>query len=203
MTPTCLTPSAHADGDSIPVTLMVENAGISLDRVADLSDIDRAAIRALSLAVYPPEVAAAWPGRHLEWARGEWCVRVWGPEGSLASYTGIILRQSSWDGRSARVGGIGGVMTHPAARGRGHAVHGIRRAIEVFREHGGVAFALLVCEPGLLGYYARLGWKEFAGRLVVRQHGEPADFTFNRVMVHDVEAAGPTSGTIDLMGPPW
>ena len=179
------------------------DAGISLDRIADLSDIDRAAVRALSLAVYPPEVAAAWSGRHLEWAKGEWCVRVWGQEGDLASYSGIILRQASWDGRLARVGGIGGVMTHPAARGQGHAAQGIRRAMHFFREQGEVAFALLVCEPGLLGYYARLGWREFGGRLLVRQHGEPAEFTFNRAMVHDVAAAGPTSGTIDLMGPPW
>jgi len=179
------------------------DAVVSLDRVADLTDIDRAAVRALSLAVYPPEVAATWPGRHLEWAKVEWCVRVWGIEGDLVSYTGIILRQASCDGQPTRIGGIGGVATHPAARGRGYAAQGIRRAIEFFREQGDVIFALLVCEPGLLGYYARMGWKEFAGRLLVRQHGEPADFTFNRVMVHDVDAAGPTSGTIDLMGPPW
>jgi GNAT superfamily N-acetyltransferase len=167
---------------------MVESAGISLDRVADLSDIDRAAVRALSLAVYPPEAAATWPGRHLEWAKVEWCVCVWGIEGDLVSYTGIILRQASCDGRPARVGGIGGVMTHPAARGHGHASRGIRRAMDFFREQRGVAFALLVCEPGLLGYYGRLGWLEFHGQLQVRQHGESAGFTFNRVMVHDVEA---------------
>jgi GNAT superfamily N-acetyltransferase len=181
----------------------VESAGISLDRVADLSDLDRAAIRALSLAVYPPAEAATWPGRHLEWAKGEWCVRVWGDASDLVSYTNIVLRQAGWDGRPVRVGGIGGVMTHPAARGRGHAARGIRRAMDFFREQGGVAFALLVCEPGLLGYYGRLGWLDFHGRLRVRQLGEPADFTFNRVMVHDLEAAGPTSGTVDLMGPPW
>jgi GNAT superfamily N-acetyltransferase len=129
----------------------VESASISLDRVADLSDLDRAAIRALSLAVYPPEEAATWPGRHLEWAKGEWCVRVWGDAGDLVSYTGIILRQASCDGRPARVGGIGGVMTHPAARGRGYAAQGIRRAMDFFREREDIAFALLVCEPACSG----------------------------------------------------
>jgi GNAT superfamily N-acetyltransferase len=94
-------------------------------------------------------------------------------------------------------------MTHPAARGRGYAAQGIRRAVEFFREQGDVAIAILVCEPGLLEYYGRLGWRAFDGRLLVRQHGESANFTFNRVMVHDVDAASPTSGTIDLMGPPW
>ena len=175
----------------------------TLDRVADLTEADWAAVRALSLAVYPPEVAAAWPGGHLEWAKSEWCVRVWGSEGSLVSYTGIILRQASCDGRPARVGGVGGVMTHPAARGRGYAAQGIRRAVEFFREQGDVAIALLVCEPGLLEYYGRLGWRAFDGRLLVRQRGQPADFTFNRVMLHDVNIAAPDSGSIDLQGPPW
>jgi hypothetical protein len=37
-----------------------------LRRVADLAADEQAALRALSLAVYPPEIAAAWPGRAFE-----------------------------------------------------------------------------------------------------------------------------------------
>ena len=61
----------------------------------------------------------------------------------------------------------------------------------------------LVCEPTLQAYYAGLGWREFGGQLLVRQHGETADFTFNRVMTNGVNGGGPTAGTIDLCGPPW
>lgn len=39
-----------------------------LRQVAGLSVDEQAALRTLSLAVFPPEVAAAWPGRALEWA---------------------------------------------------------------------------------------------------------------------------------------
>jgi hypothetical protein len=102
-----------------------------------------------------------------------------------------------------RVGGIGGVKTHPALRRRGLAGRGVRRAVEFLFEQPDIGFALLVCEPHLIGYYSSLGWREFGGRLVVRQHGAAADFTLNRVMTHDVQSAGPLTGTIDLMGPPW
>lgn len=175
---------------------------VTLDRIADLSDADLAAVRALSLAVYPPEEWADWPGRHLEWASPEWCVRVRTEDDVLASYVGVHVREAESDGRPVRVGGVGGVKTHPAARGRGFAAQGIRLAVEFLAERD-VGFALLVCEPRLVGYYARLGWREFAGRLMVRQRGVAAEFTLNRAMTHAVREGGPVAGTIDLCGPPW
>ena len=176
---------------------------VSLSRVAELTDGDRAALRALSLAVYPPDEAANWPGRHLEWATAEWCVRVWDGNGELASYTGMVLRQGTHDGQPVRIGGVGGVKTHPAARRRGYAGLSVRRAVEFFQAQPDVAFGLLVCAPHLIGYYSRLGWREFGGRLLVGQHGAVMEFTFNRVMTCDVRIAGPAAGTIDLCGPPW
>ncbi len=177
--------------------------GVALDRVADLSDSDREALRTLSLAVYPPREAEDWPGRRIEWAAAEWCVRVWGENGAPASYVGIVLREAQLDGRPLRVGGIGGVKTHPAARRQGLAARGIDRAVEFFRGQPDVAFAVLVCGPHLMGYYGRLGWREFDGRLLVRQHGAAAEFTFNRVMTLGVQSPAPLTGTIDLLGPPW
>jgi RimJ/RimL family protein N-acetyltransferase len=177
-------------------------AAVPLDRFADLSDADREAVRALSQIVYPPEQHADWPGRHLEWAIPEWCVRVRGEDGSLVSFVGVYVRDGSVDGRPVRLGGIGNVKTHPTARKRGFAGAGIRRAVEFFGEQG-VEFALLVCEPYLLGYYARLGWQEFGGGLRVTQFGAATDFTLNRAMVLSVRGAAPLVGTMDLLGPPW
>ena len=176
---------------------------IDVSRVADLSDADRDALRALSVAVYPPDESTSWPGRRLEWAAAEWCVRVRNVDGALASYVGISLRDARLGGAAVRVGGIGGVKTHPASRRRGLASVGIDRAFEFFREQRDVDFALLVCGPHLLDYYRALGWREFAGRLWVRQHGATVEFTFNRVMTREVRSAAPELGTIDLQGPPW
>lgn len=176
---------------------------LTLGRVSELTPDELAARRTLSLAVYPPDEDQAWSGRHLEWATPEWCARVINSCGELVSYTGIVLRQGTYDGQSVWIGGIGGVQTHPAARGRGYAKLGIERAREFFRAQSEVAFALLVCRPELIEYYGGLGWREFRGQLLVRQYGQVSEFTFNRVMSYGVRAAGPSVGVIDLSGPPW
>ena len=87
--------------------------------------------------------------------------------------------------------------------GRGFARLGIQRALEFFGDEPAVDFALLVCETPLIDYYSRLGWRLFSGRLLVTQHGSPAEFTLNRIMTHPIRTNGPSSGTIDLAGPPW
>ena len=179
------------------------NPVVSFDRVSDLTEAERAEALALTHAVFPPAEAADWPGRHLEWSSPEWCVRMRGPAGDLLSYVGVLVRDASSKGKPLRVGGVGGVKTHPAARRQGLAGVGMRRAVEHFHDLGNVEFGLLVCEPRLLAYYSRLGWQEFDGRLVVRQHGSVSDFTFNRAMTYGVQSPGPTTGMLDLMGPPW
>jgi aminoglycoside 2'-N-acetyltransferase I len=176
---------------------------VTLDRLADLTVSEQEELRALSAAVYPPEEAQDWPGRRLEWSPAQWCVRVRAADGTLVSYVGIVVREARHDGRPVRVGGIGGVKTHPAARRRGLAARAVRRAIEFFGEEANVDFGLLVCEPRLLEYYGGLGWRAFGGRVMTRQHGAPAEFTFNRVMTCAVRAPAPVTGTIDLMGPAW
>jgi GNAT superfamily N-acetyltransferase len=175
---------------------------LSLRRVAELTGDDRAALTRLSRVVYPPAEWADWPGRAIEWADAEWCVRVHEEDGALVSYTGIVLRDARAGGRAVRIGGVGGIKTHPGARGRGYAAKSIEAALQFFRDED-VAFALLVCEPDLLAYYTRLGWSTFNGRLLVRQREEIEEFRFNQAMTHSIAAAGPTEGVIDLCGPPW
>ncbi|NOS99289.1 MAG: GNAT family N-acetyltransferase [Phycisphaerales bacterium] len=178
-------------------------ANVAFTAVADLNAGERDAVDVLSRAVYPPAEWADWPGRKLEWEKPPRCVRVWGGDGELASYIGVVLRQATHDGRAVPIGGIGGVKTHPAARGRGYAALGVQRAIEFFQEQADVMFALLVCEPDLIPYYARLGWREFGGTLLVRQYGAIVEFTFDRTMTLRVRRDGPIDGVIDLCGPPW
>jgi len=91
----------------------------------------------------------------------------------------------------------------PAWRRRGFAGLGMRRAVEFFHAQEDVAFGLLVCDTHRLGYYGSLGWQEFTGELHVLQHGQPALFTYNRVMTIGVQSPAPRTGSIDLLGPPW
>jgi GNAT superfamily N-acetyltransferase len=173
----------------------------SLQTVADLTADEQAAVGALSRAVYPSEVVAAWPGRAIEWSQHQRCVIGWDGDAALC-FVGTLLRDAKWNDRPMCVGGIGSVKTHPAARGRGLASAALRLALDYFRLQE-VDFVLLVCEPTLVPFYERFGWRLFAGELLVRQHGASVPFTFNRCMTASMRFADTLTGTIDLLGPPW
>src|SRR5438270_913156 len=76
--------------------------------------------------------------------------------------------------------------THPASRGRGFATTAIQRALDFFHEQGDVDFGLLVCEPGLVPFYERLGWRRFPGELLVAQRQATVPYTFNLTMTTPV-----------------
>src|SRR5947199_5333054 len=93
---------------------------IDLKRVTTLVDDERAALKALTAAVYPPEVVAVSPGRHVQWASPDYSVLVFTPEGELISHVGIVVRTGTLDCAAVKIGGIGSVKTHPQAQGRGY-----------------------------------------------------------------------------------
>jgi GNAT superfamily N-acetyltransferase len=167
-----------------------------LRATAELGKPETDELTAMKAAVYPN---SSPPAR--EWAPREWGVFV-RIENQLVSYTGIVIRDGTVDGTPATIGGIGGVATHPAHRGKGYASLGMARALD-FMLGRNVDFALLVCRDELLDYYSNLGWHRFTGRLLETQHGRPEVFTFNDVMVGDLNSPAPVKGTIDLKGPAW
>lgn len=176
---------------------------IDLKPVATLDDDERAALTALTAAVYPPEVVAVSAGRHFQWAPPDYSVLVSTPEGELVSHVGIVVRAGSLDGAPVKIGGVGSVKTHPRVQGRGYASAGLRRAATALNDDHQVAFSLLVCQEHLLPFYHRLGWLTFSGLLVVEQPMGRTVFTINRPMVLSGLRPAPQDGVIDLNGPPW
>jgi GNAT superfamily N-acetyltransferase len=172
------------------------SATTHLRATADLSQEETDELAAMKSAVYPDPTPVT-----REWAPREWGVFV-RSDGQLVSYTGIVIRVGSVDRRAVAIGGIGGLATHPAHRGKGYAPLGMARALD-FMLGRDIDFALLVCPDELVGYYAKLGWHRFGGQLLETQYGKPEVFTFNEVMVGDLNSSAPTSGIIDLKGPAW
>jgi predicted GNAT family N-acyltransferase len=182
---------------------MTQPLRLDVKPVTSLTGDERAALAALTAAVYPPEARAASPGRHVRWASPEYSVLVWSPTGELVSHVGIVVRVATLDDAVVTVGGIGSVKTHPAAEGRGYASAGLRRAATVLHDDHHAAFSLLVCQDHLVAFYHRLGWRLFAGEMVVEQPGGRTRFTINRVMVQSAHRPAPQAGVIDLAGLPW
>ncbi len=178
-------------------------AAVTLKPMSDWTTQERVDLDELSRAVYPPEDHATWSGRHFDWAGPDAGIQVTAPDRGLVSYTGVTVRDAGLDGRAVRIGGIGGIKTHPQARRQGFAALGVRRAIEAFHERLDIEFGLLVCDHELIPYYSRLGWVDFGGQMLTEQQGRTVPFTFNRVMVIDIMSPAPRTGTIGLRGPPW
>jgi hypothetical protein len=174
-----------------------------LKPVAEFTAAELAAVLALRGAVYPPDVPAANPARHLQRALPESGVIVTDDQGRVVSFVGMLVRAGSHDGAPRRIGGIGSVSTHPTAQRRGHATAALRLAMESLREDQRVDFSLLLCRDALLPFYGRLGWTRFPGELRVDQPGGPITFTVSRTMVLPGIGPAPGGGVIDLNGLPW
>jgi aminoglycoside 2'-N-acetyltransferase I len=176
---------------------------LDLKAVTDLSVAERDALTELAAAVYPPEVLATSPGRLLQWAPAQASILAWTESGQLVAQVGMLVRNGTLDSVSVKIGGIGGVKTHPRARGQGYASAALHRAALALHDEHQVAFSLLVCQAHLLPFYKRLGWLPFAGRLIVDQHGGSITFTVNSPMVLSGLHPAPQAGVIDLAGLPW
>jgi GNAT superfamily N-acetyltransferase len=168
----------------------------------NFSDRQQSALAQLGKVIYPPEVVETLPGRFFTWTRPQWSVLLWDGE-ELVSRVGLLVRDVLHDGTPKRIGGIGGVMTHPASQGKGLASQGMREAAKRFDEDLNVSYALLFCRPHLVKFYRRLDWKPFEGKVFVEQPKGKIEFSANGAMVLDVHEQAPLEGALDLNGLPW
>jgi GNAT superfamily N-acetyltransferase len=160
-------------------------------------------VQPLEALVYTPEVLKTWVGRDVKWAQADQRALVRTDEGLLVSHAGAFVRQAEWDGLPVKLGGIGGVVTHPGHRRQGYARAAIKRALTWLHDEPAVAFALLFCEPHNVPYYAKQGWQGFEGAVIVRQPGGTGPFTLFHAMTLAIRNRNALRGTLDLRGEPW
>jgi predicted GNAT family N-acyltransferase len=166
------------------------------------SDHQTQALERLWSAVYPPEVLATLPSLSLTWAPPQWSVLVWDQD-ELVTRVGLVVREIDQDGVIKRIGGIGGVMTHPDRRGQGLAGMALHEAAKRFDTDFQVAYALLFCRSQLIALYERYGWRLFQGELFVEQPQGRIAFADHNPMTLDILESAPQQGTLDLRGLPW
>ena len=160
-------------------------------------------VQPLEALVYTPDYLKTWVGRDVKWAQPGQRALVRTDDGALVSHAGAFVREAEWDGLPVTLGGIGGVVTHPAHRRQGYARAALKRALTWLHDEPAVAFALLFCEPHNLPYYANQGWQRFDGRVLVRQPGGTGPFTLFDAMTLAVRTRNALRGTLDLRGEPW
>lgn len=151
----------------------------------------------------------AWPGEELEklswghviFAKPELRVIV-EDDGQPVCHVGLYRREGVWKDRKTRIGGIGGVVTHPDYRRRGLASLALTAALQTLKDERATDFALLFCEPDNVDFYTSRNWKPFIGEVYAEQRGERMRFDAMLPLVSYLKRA-PHEGELDLCGLPW
>jgi aminoglycoside 2'-N-acetyltransferase I len=139
----------------------------------------------------------------IEWANDDWLVLV-KYDDQIVSHVGIVERVGAVSGQPVKLGGVGGVATHPEYRRRGLAQAAMEKAAEFMRDELRVEFGLLICGGSMLPYYARLGWQSVEEPLMFDQPNGKVTFDkLTKVMILPCTKQAWPLGVIDLCGPPW
>lgn len=123
-------------------------------------------------------------------------------DGQPVCHVGLHRREGMWKGRTTRIGGIGGVVTHPDYRRRGLASVALTAALHTLKDERATDFALLFCDQAIASFYAGRNWKPFMGEVYAEQHGARVRFDRMLPMVSYLKRA-PHEGELDLCGLPW
>jgi GNAT superfamily N-acetyltransferase len=120
--------------------------------------------------------------------------------GEILSQVALIFRHARWNGMTLRVGGIAGVGTNPAFRGRGLATAGMKRAAEILVA-GSFDIGALFCAPEMAPFYERLGWRSFKDAVFIKQPGND-DFPWRGCMTLSVKS-NVSGGVLNIASLPW
>ena len=176
---------------------------VDIVAATQLSDADSQALDDLDAAVYPNRTPEQEARDRQNWAVPQWHILISDGQGQLVSHVGLVTRLCGCDGAEILIGGIGGVMTHPAQRRKGYAGAGLRQAIQVLEDDMRVDLSLLFCGPQMVRYYERFGFSNYAGDTFVRRGGKSVLFPRNEVMVRPALKPLPPGAALDLRGLPW
>ena len=104
-----------------------------------------------------------------EWASSDWMVlgRV---DGEIVTQLGLLKREIRVGDVPVFVGGVGGVVTHPAWQRHGLSSALMRAAAEFMQTKLNVPFGLLVCGNKTQPFYAHLGWQTVADELLFTEN---------------------------------
>lgn len=137
----------------------------------------------------------------MEWSDVDWNVLVRLDE-KLVSQVDIIDRIAQVGDHQVRLGGIGGVATLSAFRGRGFARMALTSAAIFMEKEMGVDFGFLFCSPEMVPYYSRLNWQVIDTPVYYDQPGRKVLLDGKAMVLSCVKSAWP-DGEVDVLGYPW
>ncbi len=104
----------------------------------------------------------------IEWTDGDFRVLAWDDE-VWGAVVEVIKRTITVGDRAVVVGGIGGVMTVPAMRGRGMAKSAMRHAMDFICDELRADAGMLFCARETIPFYEKLGWYDLQRKITYHQ----------------------------------
>jgi len=140
-------------------------------------------------------------GQGFTWAGGDWQL-MGSREDMIATSLGVVERNATVGGSPVRLGGIGGVATHPEWQRHGYGAALMHEANDFLRNELKVDFGLLVCSEKRSHFYVGLGWQIVKGPLMVDQPSGKVELKAVTMILPCTQENWP-DGVIDLCGLPW
>lgn len=161
----------------------------------NLSDADKQ-----QLFEWGPDVFGA-EALNLQWRPKDWHFLVYEND-QLVSHVGVVKHVVAIGEQQATVGGIGSVVTVPAAQGKGYASTALQQATKFMREELMVEFGLLFCLARMIPFYQRFGWQEVREPVIIDQ---PSEKILSPLVVMVLPCRSQTwlAGTVKLESLPW
>jgi predicted acetyltransferase len=120
----------------------------------------------------------------------------------LVSHVGIVKHIVTVGEQQVTVGGIGGVVTVPAAQGKGCASAALQQATKFMGEELKVEFGLLFCLARMTPFYQRFGWQEVQEPVFIDQASGKIPSPLE-VMVLPCRSETWPTGPVKLESLPW
>jgi aminoglycoside 2'-N-acetyltransferase I len=135
------------------------------------------------------------------WAQDDWrlLVRV---DNRMVAHVGIVERTCLVNGEPVKVGGVGGVGTHPDWRRQGLAALAMRKTADFMINRLEAEFGVLFCAHEMVPYYQRLGWKMIDAPVFFDQPGGKEQCNFPVMFLPGTKHSWP-QGDVDVCGYPW
>jgi aminoglycoside 2'-N-acetyltransferase I len=165
--------------------------------------LSREDVAPLFAEVYPPKILETVVWRDVKSAQAALRVIAFDSSNQIVAAAGLLFRDGTVDEEPVRIGGISGVMTAPNMQGKGFGKAVILHAHKILMSDHLVDFGLLFCEPKNIPFYEKLGWRVFAGIVMVEQPSGVGVYTIMTPMARAVHGSVPQSGTINVRGLPW
>jgi aminoglycoside 2'-N-acetyltransferase I len=168
---------------------------IEIKAIRNLSQEVQDEVYQLLTAVFEADISQ-W-----RWSQDDYrlLVRV---DNCIVSHVAMIERTCLVNKQPVKVGGVGGVGTHPDFRDRGLASLAMRQTADFLKNQLKVEYGVLFCANEMVPYYQRLGWRMIDAPVAFEEQGVKMQCDCP-VMYLPCEKLYWPAGNVDVCGTLW